>query len=429
MRNWNDHISDSLQKYGYRDYSSLNVFGFITGFKNYDDDMFSWKEQGLSPEEIADKKLSLLKEEISEKYRFLSECIWKPTLSENFVKSEHLFSYNKLLTDAAGYIRWLEYQERLASRTHNESSYTSTRNRIVRNFLEDITVICRRMLNGLQRFENRPNIYAESSLDVRASIEARYVNPLLDYGTSDAEDSPFAKSADSDVIVNPDIRIFHYGEIYKYYNDRVEQAKYNAKLVEKRKQMKTDAARRYSDMLPAFSLSAEDIIDIIKIQKDDMENVTQERLDYMEQCMHRNLFSVLFEKAYRYMDVLDVIIPLNFQINDCLYDAQMMLKAEQDLHYHPQRPVDPMLVEKFRMVVGFYTEMLDIVDSFKDGYSEWARHHMNEYGEKWFGRFLDVYGGKNPLNIDYDYSTYEICYFENGWNKFWSKYSFKMSEP
>ena len=99
------------------------------------------------------------------------------------------------------------------------------------------------------------------------------------------------------------------------------------------------------------------------------------------------------------------------------------------MHYHPQRPVDPEIVSKYKAILDFYLEIFDIIDSFKDGYSEWARHHMNEYGIKWAGKFLDVYGGKNPLNIEYDYSTYEICYFENKWDEFWGVYSYKMSEP
>lgn len=182
-------------------------------------------------------------------------------------------------------------------------------------------------------------------------------------------------------------------------------------------------------MLPAYSGNLEDILKDIRIERDDMEKITPAILEQKRLLIYRNVFSVLVEKAYKFADVLEVIIPLYFQIKDFKYDAEMMLKFEQMMHYHPQRPVNPELEKKFSLIIDFYDELLDIVDSFKDGYTEWGRHFINEYGNKWFGKFLDVYNGKNPLNIEFDYSTYEICYYKNGWDEFFGVYSYKMSEP
>lgn len=88
MKNWNEQITQALRKQGYKDYESLNIFGYLISFKNYDDEMFEWQEQGKSPEEITDIKISLLEPEISRKYNFLTENIWNPTLSENFSKPD-----------------------------------------------------------------------------------------------------------------------------------------------------------------------------------------------------------------------------------------------------------------------------------------------------------------------------------------------------
>lgn len=40
MKNWNEQISQALQKQGYKDYESLNIFSYLISFKNYDDEMF-----------------------------------------------------------------------------------------------------------------------------------------------------------------------------------------------------------------------------------------------------------------------------------------------------------------------------------------------------------------------------------------------------
>lgn len=185
------------------------------------------------------------------------------------------------------------------------------------------------MLNGLQRFENRPDIYNEYALNVRAEIESRYVNPLLDYGTSDATDTPFVKQTGnaSEMIVNPDIKLFHYGEIYKYFNSRAEQAKYNQQLVNERRGLKNQASYRYN-MLPDFSADLNDILEQVTIERDDMLKITQRMLDSKKLYMYRNVFSKLMDSAYKYMDVLDIIIPLNFQVKDCLEEASLMLSAE-----------------------------------------------------------------------------------------------------